>query len=121
MIFRLFINIGVLTNSKLNSNDMILVYSVGGGSLEYGLSVNIVEALKLGKSLGCKISGIVGRDGGETNRMSDACIIIPEVDSHLTTALVESFQAVVWHLIVSHPVLYASSMKWESVKVEGER
>ena len=105
--------------SKLNKNDMILVYSVGGGNIEYNLSINIIEALKLGKSVGSKISGIVGRDGGETAKLSDACIIVPEVDNELTTALTEAYQAVIWHLLVSHPTLYASSMKWESVKQKG--
>ena len=101
--------------SKINSNDCILVFSVGGGNLEHGLSLNIVEALHLAKSVGASISGIVGRDGGETAKLADACVIVPDVDKALTTVLTESFQAVIWHLIVSHPILYSASMKWESI------
>ncbi len=106
--------------SNINNKDMILVFSVGGGNIEFGLSINIVEALKLAKSVGAKISGIVGRDDGETFKMSDACIVVPEVNPELTTALVESYQAVVWHLLVSHPKLYNASMKWESVTKKEE-
>ena len=101
--------------SKISSKDMLLVFSVGGGNEKFGLSVNIVEALRLAKSVGAKISGIVGRDGGETARMADACVVVPEVDRELTTALTESYQAIIWHLIVSHSALCSASMKWESV------
>ncbi len=107
--------------SNLSSKDMILVFSVGGGNKEFGLSANIVEALLLAKSVGSKISGIVGRDGGETAKLSDACIIVPDVNPELTTALTEAFQAVVWHLLVSHPQLYSASMKWESVISENQK
>jgi len=101
--------------SNLNRKDGILVFSVGGGNIEFGLSVNLVEAMKLAKSAGASIIGVVGRDGGETAKLGDAPIIVPEVNKDLTTALVESYQAVIWHLIVSHPKLYATTMKWESV------
>ena len=101
--------------SHINKKDMVFVFSVGGGSLEYGLSINLVEALKVAKSVGATVAGIVGRDGGETAKMADASIIVPEVNTETTTALTESFQAVIWHLIVSHPRLYSSSMKWESL------
>lgn len=107
--------------SRICSNDMILVFSVGGGNKEYGLSVNIIEALKFAKSVGAKISGIVGRDGGETAKIADACIVVPDVNSKLTTALTESYQAVIWHLVVSHPKLYSASMKWESVTKNKEK
>lgn len=101
--------------SHINKNDMVFVFSVGGGNPEYGLSMNIVEALKLAKSVGARVAGIVGRDGGETAKVADACIIIPNVNRETTTAQTESFQAVLWHLIVSHPKLCSSSMKWESI------
>ena len=101
--------------SHINKNDMVFVFSVGGGNPEYGLSMNIVEALKLAKSAGARVAGIVGRDGGETAKIADACIIIPNVNRETTTAQTESFQAVLWHLIVSHPKLCSSSMKWESI------
>ena len=97
---------------------MVFVLSVGGGSLEYNLSVNIVEALKFAKSKGAIISGIVGRDGGVAAKLADACVIIPNVDPQTTTSQTESFQALVWHLLVSHPKLRASKMKWESTEVE---
>ena len=101
--------------SHLNKQDMVFVFSVGGGNLEYGLSTNIVEAVKLAKSVGATVAGIVGRDGGETAKMADVSVIVPNVNAETTTALTESFQAVIWHLIVSHPRLYSSSMKWESL------
>lgn len=104
--------------SNLNKKDMVFILSVGGGNLEYNLSVNIVEALKLAKSRGAVISGIVGRDGGVTAKLADACVIIPNVNPETTTAQTESFQALVWHLLVSHPKLCASKMKWESTEVK---
>ena len=101
--------------SRLNDKDALFIFSVGGGSLEYKLSLNIVEGLKLAKSVGAKIVGVVGRNGGETAKLADAAILVPDVNGEITTALTESYQAVIWHLIVSHPKLYNASMKWESV------
>ena len=105
-----------LRGSKLNKDDMIFVFSVGGGNLEKGISVNIVNSLKFGKEVGAKICGVVGRDGGYTASVSDACVVIPPVNSETITPHTEGFQAIVWHLLVSHPELQKYEMKWESVK-----
>jgi len=102
--------------SKLNSNDGVFVFSVGGGSEKENISANIVDALKYAKEVGAKIFGIVGRDGGYTAKVADACIIIPIISSDTVTAHTESFQAVLWHLIVSHPKMKVAEMKWESIK-----
>lgn len=102
--------------SKLNSNDMVFVFSVGGGNLEKNISVNIVRALEYAKSIGAKICGVVGRDGGYTAKVADACVIVPTVNPATVTPHTESFQALVWHLLVSHPELSVHEMKWESVK-----
>jgi len=101
--------------SNLNKNDMLLVFSVGGGNLEKNISINIVKSLELAKQLGSKICGVVGRDGGYTAQVADACIIIPPINSETVTPHTESFQAVIWHLLVSHPDLQKFEMKWESV------
>ena len=101
--------------SNLNPKDLIFVFSVGGGNLEKNISPNLVEALKYGKSIGCKLVGVVGRDGGYTAKVADACIIIPTVNEKTITPHTEAFQAVVWHLIVSHPKLKLNETKWESV------
>ena len=101
--------------SDLNPKDLIFVFSVGGGSLEKNISINLVEALKYGNLIGCKLVGIVGRDGGYTSKVSDVCIIIPTVNEKTITAHTEAFQAVVWHLIISHPKLKLNETKWESV------
>ena len=101
--------------SNLNSKDLIFVFSVGGGSIEKNISPNLVEALKYGKSIGCKLVGVVGRDGGYTTKVADACVIIPTVNEKTITPHTEAFQAVVWHLIVSHPKLKLNETKWESV------
>jgi len=100
--------------SKINANDAILVLSVGGGSVEKNISVSIVKALDYAKKCGTHIYGIVGRNGGYTKQVSTVCIQIPESDSHMLTPLTESYQAIVWHLIVSHPRLQKVSNKWES-------
>jgi D-sedoheptulose 7-phosphate isomerase len=105
-----------LRGSKLNKDDMIFVFSVGGGNLEKEISVNIVNSLQYAKEVGAKICGIVGRDGGYTARVADACVLIPPVNSETITPHTEGFQAVVWHLLVSHPELQKYEMKWESVK-----
>jgi len=105
-----------LITSKLGPKDCVLVFSVGGGNEEKGISINIVRALKLAKEVGAKITGIVGRDGGFTAKTADACVIVPSIDTKNITPHTEAFQAVVWHLLVSHPLLKTSPMKWESVK-----
>lgn len=100
--------------SKLNKKDMLFILSVGGGNLEKNISPNLVEALKLAKTIGAKVLGIVGRDGGYTAQVADACVIIPTVNPENITPHSEAFQAVIWHLLVSHPRLKASQTKWES-------
>ena len=105
-----------LAVSKLRHGDAILVLSVGGGDPERRVSVNLVEALRFARQQGAKIYGIVGRDGGFTARMSDACVIVPTVNPATVTPHAEAFQAIVWHLIVSHPALAVNEMKWESFK-----
>ena len=102
--------------SKLNNHDALLVFSVGGGSLEKNISTNIVKCLQLAQEVDAKICGVVGRDGGYTAQVADACIVIPPLNSETITPQTEAFQAVVWHLIVSHPKLQKFEMKWESVK-----
>lgn len=102
--------------SKLNAKDAVFVFSVGGGNLEKNISVNIVGALEYAKSVGAKICGIVGRDGGYTVKVADACLIIPTATPVTVTPHTESFQAMIWHLLVSHPELSIHKMKWESIK-----
>ena len=101
--------------SNLNPKDLIFVFSVGGGNIEKNISPNLVEALNYGKSIGCKLVGVVGRDGGYTAKVADACVIVPTVNEKTITPHTEAFQAVVWHLIVSHPKLKLNETKWESV------
>jgi D-sedoheptulose 7-phosphate isomerase len=105
-----------LRTSRLTSKDMLLVFSVGGGNLEKNVSPNLVEALKYAREIGAKIGGIVGRDGGYTAQVADACVLIPVVSPVHVTPHSEAFQAVVWHLLVSHPALKQEQTKWESVK-----
>lgn len=105
-----------LQGSRLNSKDGLLIFSVGGGSLEKNVSPNLVSALQLAKSVGAAIVGIVGRDGGFTAQVADAAIIVPTVSAANTTPHAEAFQAVIWHLFVSHPKLKIAPTKWESVK-----
>ena len=100
--------------SRLNSKDTLFILSVGGGDLEKNISPNLVEALKYAKSVGAKVTGIVGRDGGYTAKVADVCVIIPTANVATTTPHSEAFQAVVWHLLVSHPKLKANDTKWES-------
>jgi D-sedoheptulose 7-phosphate isomerase len=102
--------------SRLRPEDMLLVFSVGGGSLEKQVSPNLVMALQYAKSLGAKIGGIVGRDGGYTAQVADACVIVPIVNPAHITPHSEAFQAVIWHLLVSHPDLKASQTKWEGIR-----
>ena len=103
--------------SKLGTDDLLMVFSVGGGNTEKKISVNIVNSLQYAKDKGAKICGIVGRDGGYTARIADACVIIPMVNPETITPHTESFQAVIWHLLVSHPDLQVNKMKWESLKL----
>ena len=101
--------------SNLSSKDLIFVFSVGGGSLEKNISPNLVEALKYGQSIGCKLAGIVGRDGGYTLKVADVCVLVPTVNERTTTPHTEAFQSIIWHLIISHPKLKIKETKWESV------
>jgi len=103
-----------LSVSRLSSKDMIFILSVGGGSLEKNISPNLVEAIKFAKSCNAKIVGIVGRDGGYTAKTANECVIIPTVNNDTVTPHSEAFQAVIWHLIVSHPKLKKNITKWES-------
>ena len=105
-----------LTVSRLKPEDALLILSVGGGNVERNVSPNLVAALQLAVRVGAKITGIVGRDGGYTATVADACVIVPTVNPAHTTPHAEAFQAVVWHCIVSHPVLKQAETKWESVK-----
>ncbi len=105
-----------LRGSRLRAEDTLLVFSVGGGNLEKNVSPNLVKALQLGKSVGACILGIVGRDGGYTAQVADACVIVPTVNPVHTTPHAEAFQAVVWHLLVSHPAVKQAETKWESVR-----
>ena len=104
-----------LAGSKLKKSDAILVFSVGGGNLDKQVSVNIVKSLQYAKEIGSKVCGIVGKDGGYTAEIADACVIIPPLDPDNITPHTEGFQALVWHLLVSHPELQKYEMKWESV------
>lgn len=104
-----------LKGSRLSTNDAVWVFSVGGGDAERGVSINLIRALEYAKSVGARVCGVVGRTGGYTARVADACVIIPTVNPETITAYAEAFQAVVWHLLVSHPRLQMSSMKWESL------
>ena len=102
--------------SKLLPKDAVFIFSVGGGSLQKNVSPNLVEALKYAKGVGSKITGVVGRDGGYTAEVADACLVIPTVNPNTVTPHSEAFQAVIWHLLVSHPKLKANQTKWESSK-----
>ncbi|OHA07831.1 MAG: sugar isomerase [Candidatus Sungbacteria bacterium RIFCSPLOWO2_01_FULL_54_21] len=104
-----------LLGSNLCAKDAILVFSVGGGDSEKNISANIVESLKLAKEVGAKILGVVGRSGGYTAQVADACVIVPVVNPENVTSHTEGFQAVVWHLIVSHPKFQSQKGKWESL------
>ena len=105
-----------LQGSKLGKADGVFIFSVGGGNAEKNISANLVYALKYAKEVGAKIFGVVGRDGGYTAQVADACVIIPTVNPETITPHTESFQAVIWHVIISHPDMKLSEMKWESVK-----
>ena len=105
-----------LRGSRLGSADMVFVFSVGGGDAVRHVSTNLVRALELARERGAAIGGVVGRDGGFTAQVADACVIVPTVNPQTVTPHTESFQALVWHLIVSHPDLRAGAMKWESIR-----
>lgn len=105
-----------LKGSKLSKNDGLFVFSVGGGDKEKNISPNLVEALKYAKEVGAKIFGIVGRDGGYTATTADACVVVPPINAETVTPHTESFQATIWHLIISHPAMKVTEMKWESIK-----
>jgi D-sedoheptulose 7-phosphate isomerase len=109
-----------LRGSRLKSTDMLFVFSVGGGDVEKNISANLVRALQYGKRVGATICGVVGRDGGYTARVADACVLIPVVNTSTITPHTESFQALVWHLLVSHPRLKSAETKWESVQPAAE-
>jgi D-sedoheptulose 7-phosphate isomerase len=106
-----------LEGSRLNPRDMVFVLSVGGGDLERNISPNLVKAVQFAKEVGATVCGIVGRTGGYTAKAADACILVPTVNSETVTPHAESFQAVIWHLLVSHPALRVRAMKWESTTV----
>jgi D-sedoheptulose 7-phosphate isomerase len=101
--------------SRLNAKDALLVFSVGGGNLEQDISTNLVAALRFARETGARIAGVVGRDGGYTAQVADACVIVPAVNPLHVTPHTEAFQAIVWHLIVSHPDIKRTQTKWESV------
>jgi D-sedoheptulose 7-phosphate isomerase len=102
--------------SRIRPEDLILVFSVGGGNLEKNVSPNLVSALQYTKETGCRVIGVVGRDGGFTAKVADCCILIPTISPEHVTPHTEVFQVMIWHLLVSHPRLKAAPTKWESVK-----
>jgi D-sedoheptulose 7-phosphate isomerase len=104
-----------LKGSRLAARDMVLVFSVGGGSVEKNVSTNLVRALQHAKAAGATTAGIVGRDGGYTARVADVCVIVPTVNQETITPHAEAFQAVIWHLLVSHPSLKLRQTTWESI------
>jgi D-sedoheptulose 7-phosphate isomerase len=105
-----------LRGSRLNEDDMLFIFSVGGGDLTKNISANLVRALQYAQSVGAKICGVVGRDGGYTAQVADACVLIPVVNPSTVTPHTEAFQALIWHLLVSHPKLRVAEMKWESIQ-----
>lgn len=104
-----------LKRNRLSADDMVFVFSVGGGDLERNISPNLVRALHYAREVGTSICGVVGRDGGYTARVADVYVVIPTVNPETVTPHTETFQALIWHLLVSHPRLQVSPMKWESV------
>jgi D-sedoheptulose 7-phosphate isomerase len=101
--------------SRLSPRDALFILSVGGGDAERNISPNLVRAMELATQIGAKVTGIVGRDGGFTARVADACVIVPTVNPETITPHSEAFQALIWHLLVSHPLLREQSTKWEAV------
>ena len=102
--------------SRLGKQDLVLVFSVGGGDLERNISPNLVRALEHAREVGAAVCGVVGRDGGYTAKVAEACVIVPTIRAETVTPHAEAFQAVVWHLLVSHPSLQKAPMKWESTR-----
>lgn len=107
-----------LKTSRLSKNDMLFIFSVGGGNLDKNISPNLVRALQHAKTVGAQVVGVVGRDGGYTAKVADACVIVPTVNPDTVTPHSEAFQAVIWHLLVSHPLLKQKQTKWESASLE---
>lgn len=105
-----------LKGSRLKKEDLVFVFSVGGGDLEKNISPNLVRAVQYAKEVGASVCGVVGRDGGYTAKAADACVIVPTINLENITPHAESFQAVVWHLLVSHPKIKTAQTKWESTK-----
>jgi len=105
-----------LAGSRLHNDDLVLVFSVGGGDLERNISPNLVRALDYAREVGAKIVGVVGRNGGYTAKVADACVIVPTVNEESVTPHTETLQALIWHLLVSHPDVQIASMKWESIQ-----
>ena len=103
---------GWLKVSNLNANDCLFILSVGGGDKDRGVSANLCEAIDFGKSVGAKITGIVGRDGGYTAKNADICLVVPTINTETVTPHSESFQVMIWHLMVSHPELKSNPTKW---------
>jgi len=101
--------------SRLSARDALFIMSVGGGDVERNISPNLVRAIQLAESVGAKVTGVVGRDGGFTARAADACVIVPTVNAETITPHSEAFQALIWHLLVSHPLLKENQTKWEAV------
>lgn len=104
-----------LAGSRLRADDVVMVFSVGGGDLERNISANLVRSLQYTREVGASIIGVVGRDGGYTAQVADACVIVPTVNPETLTAHTESLQALIWHLLVTHPQLQSAAMKWESI------
>jgi D-sedoheptulose 7-phosphate isomerase len=107
---------GWLRVSRLRAGDLVLVFSVGGGSVEPPVSANLVAALDYARASGARIVGVVGRDGGHTGRTADVCVLVPTVNPARVTPHAEAFQAVIWHLLVSHPALQSAPTRWESLR-----
>ena len=105
-----------LRGSRLHNADLLFIFSVGGGDLEKNISANLVRALQYAQAVGAAICGVVGRNGGYTKQVADACLVVPVVNAATVTPHTESFQALVWHLLVSHPKLKVSEMKWEATR-----
>jgi D-sedoheptulose 7-phosphate isomerase len=108
-----------LRGSRLGARDGVFILSVGGGDAARNVSPNLVEAIRFAKRVGAHVFGVVGRDGGYTGQQADHCVIVPTVNGASVTPHTESFQALVWHLLVSHPLLQRTAMKWESLNGDG--
>ena len=104
-----------LRTSRFGDRDLLFVFSVGGGDADRKISTNLVQCMDLAREVGARVCGIVGRDGGHTLEAADACVVVPTVEGAGVTAQTESFQALIWHLLVSHPSIQQAPMKWESV------